>query len=125
MKNQKETSHEGITWSEMEKQNIQAKEVYWVREWASWTDVGHVCGATNLRGSKNKACQCYGCAKKKNVSTAKNGRVDGQREDSTFLSSFSSSFVQPAYVKFTTVIVQLIKIIYLRWDHLELILNGF
>ena len=28
MKKQKENSHEGITWSEMEKQNVQAKEVY-------------------------------------------------------------------------------------------------
>ena len=27
-KKQKENSHEGITWSEMEKQNVQAKEVY-------------------------------------------------------------------------------------------------
>ena len=28
MKRQKENSHEGITWSEMGKQNVQAKEVY-------------------------------------------------------------------------------------------------
>ena len=28
MKKQKESSHEGITWSEMGKQNVQAKEVY-------------------------------------------------------------------------------------------------
>ena len=28
MKKQKENSHEGITWSEMGKQNVQAKEVY-------------------------------------------------------------------------------------------------
>ena len=28
MKKHKENSHEGITWSEMEKQNVQAKEVY-------------------------------------------------------------------------------------------------
>ena len=27
MKKQKENSHEGITWSEMGKQNVQAKEV--------------------------------------------------------------------------------------------------
>ena len=26
---QKENSHEGITWSEIGKQNVQAKEVYW------------------------------------------------------------------------------------------------
>ena len=30
MKKQKENSHEGITWSEMGKQNVQAKEVYCV-----------------------------------------------------------------------------------------------
>ena len=29
MKKQKENSNERITWSEMEKQNVQAKEVYW------------------------------------------------------------------------------------------------
>ena len=29
MKKQKENSHEGITFSEMEKQNVQAKEVYY------------------------------------------------------------------------------------------------
>ena len=29
MKKQKENSHEGITWSEMGKQNIQAEKVYW------------------------------------------------------------------------------------------------
>ena len=28
MKKQKENSHEGITWSEIVKQNLQAKEVY-------------------------------------------------------------------------------------------------
>ena len=28
MKKQKENSHEGITWPEMGKQNVQAKEVY-------------------------------------------------------------------------------------------------
>ena len=28
MQKQKENSHEGITWSEMGKQNIEAKEVY-------------------------------------------------------------------------------------------------
>ena len=28
MKTQKANSHEGITWSEMAKQNVQAKEVY-------------------------------------------------------------------------------------------------
>ena len=63
------------------------------------------------------------CLREKKVSTAKNGRVDGQQEDSTFLPS--SSFVQPGYVKSTTVIVQLIKVIYLHWNHLELILKGF
>ena len=31
MKKQKENSHEGITWSEMGKQNVQAKEVYYNR----------------------------------------------------------------------------------------------
>ena len=30
MKKQKENSHEGITWFEMGKQNVQAKEVYFV-----------------------------------------------------------------------------------------------
>ena len=30
-KKQKENSHKGITWSEMGKQNTQAKEVYWQR----------------------------------------------------------------------------------------------
>ena len=30
MKKQKEDSHEGITWSEMGKQNVQAEKVYWV-----------------------------------------------------------------------------------------------
>ena len=29
MKKQKEDSHEGITWSEMGKQNVQAEKVYW------------------------------------------------------------------------------------------------
>ena len=29
-KKQKENCHDGITWSEMGKQNIQAKEVYWL-----------------------------------------------------------------------------------------------
>ena len=29
MKKQKANSHEGITWSEMGRQNVQAKEVYW------------------------------------------------------------------------------------------------
>ena len=33
MKKQKENSHEGITWSEMGKQNIQAKEVYYRTKW--------------------------------------------------------------------------------------------
>ena len=28
MKKQKENSHEGITWSEMRKQNVQAEKVY-------------------------------------------------------------------------------------------------
>ena len=31
MKKQKENSHEGITWSEMGKQNVQAEKVYWNR----------------------------------------------------------------------------------------------
>ena len=31
MKKQKENSHEGITWSEMGKQNVQAEKVYWAR----------------------------------------------------------------------------------------------
>ena len=31
MKKQKENSHEGITWSEMWKQNVQGKKVYWTR----------------------------------------------------------------------------------------------
>ena len=31
MKKQKENSLEGITWSEMGKQNVQAKEVYWLQ----------------------------------------------------------------------------------------------
>ena len=30
MKKQKPNSHEGITWFEMGKQNIQAEEVYWL-----------------------------------------------------------------------------------------------
>ena len=30
MKKQKENSHEGITWSEMGKQNVQAEKVYWI-----------------------------------------------------------------------------------------------
>ena len=30
MKKQKENSHEGITWSEMGKQNVQAEKVYWL-----------------------------------------------------------------------------------------------
>ena len=30
MKKQKENSHEGITWSEMGKQNAQAEKVYWM-----------------------------------------------------------------------------------------------
>ena len=30
MKKQKENSHEGITWSEMGKQNVQAEKVYYV-----------------------------------------------------------------------------------------------
>ena len=29
MKKQEENSHEGITWSEMGKQNVQAEKVYW------------------------------------------------------------------------------------------------
>ena len=29
MKKQKENSHEAITWSEMGKQNVQAKKAYW------------------------------------------------------------------------------------------------
>ena len=29
MKKQKKNSHEGITWSEMGKQNVQAEKVYW------------------------------------------------------------------------------------------------
>ena len=29
MKKQKENSREGITWSEMGKQNVQAEKVYW------------------------------------------------------------------------------------------------
>jgi len=29
MKKQKENSHEGITWSEMGKQNVQAEKVYY------------------------------------------------------------------------------------------------
>ena len=29
-KKQKENSHEGITWSEMRKQNVKAKKVYFV-----------------------------------------------------------------------------------------------
>ena len=29
MKKQKENSYEGITWSEMGKQNVQAEKVYW------------------------------------------------------------------------------------------------
>ena len=32
MKKQKENSHEGITWSEMGKQNVQAEKVYWLVE---------------------------------------------------------------------------------------------
>ena len=31
MKKQKENSHEGITWSEMRKQNVQAEKVYWTQ----------------------------------------------------------------------------------------------
>ena len=31
MKKQKENSHEGITWSEMGKQNVQAEKVYYER----------------------------------------------------------------------------------------------
>ena len=31
MKKQKENSHEGITWSEMGKQNVQAEKVYSVQ----------------------------------------------------------------------------------------------
>ena len=31
MKKQKENSREGITWSEMGKQNVQAEKVYWSR----------------------------------------------------------------------------------------------
>ena len=30
MKKQKENSHEGITWSEMGKQNVQAEKVYYL-----------------------------------------------------------------------------------------------
>ena len=30
MKKQKENSHEGITWSEMGKQNVQAEKVYYI-----------------------------------------------------------------------------------------------
>ena len=30
MKKQKENSHEGITWSEMGKQNVQAEKVYFI-----------------------------------------------------------------------------------------------
>ena len=36
MKKQKENSHEGITCSEMGKQNVQAKEVYWSLIIAWW-----------------------------------------------------------------------------------------
>ena len=32
MKKQKENSHEGITWSEMGKQNVQAEKVYCARD---------------------------------------------------------------------------------------------
>ena len=35
MKKQKENSHEGITWSEMGKQNVQAEKVYLLLEPAS------------------------------------------------------------------------------------------
>ena len=31
MKKQKENSHEGITWSEMGKQNVQAEMVYYMK----------------------------------------------------------------------------------------------
>ena len=31
MKKQKENSHEGITWSEMGKQNVQAEKVYYTK----------------------------------------------------------------------------------------------
>ena len=34
MKKQKGNSHEGITWSEMAKQNVQAKKVYWLENLA-------------------------------------------------------------------------------------------
>ena len=37
MKKQKENSHEGITWSEMGKQNVQAEKVYWKRTAARCT----------------------------------------------------------------------------------------
>ena len=36
MKKEKENSHEGITWSEMRKQNIQAKEVYCYNDCATY-----------------------------------------------------------------------------------------
>ena len=35
MKKQKENSLENITWSEMEKQNVQAKEVYFRTAWSA------------------------------------------------------------------------------------------
>ena len=34
MKKQKENSHEGITWSEMGKQNVQAENVYWLKTYS-------------------------------------------------------------------------------------------
>ena len=36
MKKQKENSHEGITWSEMGKQNVQAEKVYSTVRWDGW-----------------------------------------------------------------------------------------
>ena len=54
MQKQKENSHEGITWSEMGKQNVQAKEVYWSKGIAlagmyrKWAACKHLVQRTEL-----------------------------------------------------------------------------
>ena len=46
MKKQKENSHEGITWSEMGKQNVQAEKVYCIENDAKEVSGSHLVGTT-------------------------------------------------------------------------------
>ena len=46
MKKQKENSHEGITWSEMGKQNVQAEKVYCTTKLKSLSEIDFLMLAT-------------------------------------------------------------------------------